>query len=141
MGGNKKHGFMQWFASWIKTTPAIIISVAAAATVLWGMFTYAIRISPLGEQVSAMSTTQQEFDRRLNEVSGTVTKNAEDANARQNEILKELYIVQILGMIDRNMGNSAARQQILTLYQKIEDLNVDNKYVEYEVKAYIDSLK
>lgn len=129
------------FKDWLKTTPALVISIAAASTVIWGVFTYAVRISPIGEQVTAMAAEQKGYDERLNEITTTVTDNAAADLKRHNETMAELYTVQILGMIDRSMGNPNARQQILVLHQKIEQAGGNNDYIEYEVDKYIKSLE
>lgn len=129
------------FKDWLKTTPALVISIAAASTVIWGVFTYAVRISPVGEQVSAMAQEQKGYDNRLNEITTQVTDNAAADIKRHNETMAELYTVQILGMIDRSMGNPNARQQILVLHQKIEQTGGNNDYIEYEVDKYIKSLE
>lgn len=139
--GNIKHDVKERFKSWLKTTPALVISIAAASTVIWGVFTYAVRISPIGEQVTAMAAEQKDYDGRLNEITTKVSDNAAEDVKRHNETMSELYTVQILGMIDRSMGNPNARQQILTLHQKIENAGGNNDYIEYEVTRYIKSLE
>lgn len=139
--GGKISGFARWFASWIKTTPAIIISLAAASTVLWGMFTYALTISPLGERVSAVENKQTDYEKQLGTINATVIDNAAKDTSRHNETMVELYTVQLLGTIDRSMGNANARQQILTLHQKIESAGGDNEYIEYELSRYLKSLE
>lgn len=129
------------FKDWLKTTPALVISIAAASTVIWGVFTYAVRISPIGEQVTAMAAEQRGYDSRLNDITNKVSENATEDVKRHNETMAELYTVQILGMIDRSMGNPNARQQILVLHQKIEQAGGNNDYIEYEVDKYIESLE
>lgn len=139
--GSVKHDVKERFKQWLKTTPALVISLAAASTVIWGVFTYAVRISPIGEQVMAQAAAQEKYDDRLNDITKTVSDNAAADVKRHNETMAELYTVQILGMIDRSMGNPNARQQILVLHQKIEGVGGNNDYIEYEVSRYIKSLE
>lgn len=138
---NKKHVFKDRLHAFFKTTPALITSIAAATVIFWGMFSYAIEASPLGERVQSVVAKQDQQEQRLNDITNTVNNNSTADEARHNQTMAELWTVQLLGMIDRGLGNPQYRQQVLVLHQKIENAGGNNDYIEYEVNRYLKSVE
>lgn len=136
-----KDSFKEKVKAWLKTTPAIILSVSAAATVFWSIFAYAVKVTPLGEQVIALASDYSKHEQNINELNETVKKNGEADIVRHNEIMAEIYIVQLMGMINRSMGNPHAKERILVIHEKLKNLNRTNEYIEYELGLYLESIK
>jgi hypothetical protein len=133
---SKKHKIREFF----KSTPAIVISISAACAILWGIFIFAVEESPLGDRVQAVEKAQTADEAALRTLEEEVKTNESEEIERHNQILSELYTVQILGMIDRDK-TGADKQQIILMKQKFDDVGGKNTYLSYELEKYLQRIK